>query len=236
MKITILQVGLVPDPLRQDFPSFAEMMQTMLNKAGGNFDYQVISIVDDDPLPPINSVEALLITGSAHGIYDPLPWIKPLKAFIRDGYARHTPMVGICFGHQIMAEALGGRVAKSDKGWGIGRQHYCIENLPAELSVLDDDIYVTASHQDQVLAPPQDAIIFARSGFTPNAGLYYPKGPAISVQPHPEFEDDFAMTLFESRKGTVFSPDAVNAAIASMERPSSSASLARFIVKFFDQT
>ncbi|TDQ64256.1 GMP synthase-like glutamine amidotransferase [Maritalea mobilis] len=235
MKITILQTGIVPEPLRDEFPTYGEMMQTMLSKAGGDFDYQVISIVEDEPLPSIDDVEALLITGSSHGVYDPLPWIEPLKAFIRDAYARHIPMVGICFGHQIMAEALGGHVAKSDKGWGVGRQHYHVQNLPAELSLPDDEIYVTASHQDQVLEAPTSATVFAQSSFTPNAGLYYPEGPAISVQPHPEFEDDFSTTLFTKRKGVVFAPDDVDFALASMEKPSSSADLGALFVKFFRQ-
>lgn len=235
MKITILQTGLVPEPMRDDFDSYGRMMQTMLESADGDFDYEVVSLVENEPLPPIAQVEALLITGSSHGVYDPLPWIAPLKDFIKQAYARHLPMVGICFGHQIMAEALGGHAGKSDKGWGLGRHDYQLINLPEYLAMPTEKISVTASHQDQVLKVPPEAEIIAKSDFTPYAGLYYPNGPAISVQPHPEFDDAFSRTLFTKRKGVVFNPDAADEALASMAKMSSSAVLGRIFVRFFQE-
>ncbi|MCF4097503.1 glutamine amidotransferase-related protein [Maritalea mediterranea] len=233
MKITILQTGLVPEPLREAFPTYGEMMQIMLKQAGGEFDFRVISVVENEPLPPLDDVEALLITGSSHGVYDPLPWIDPLKTFIRAAYEQHIPMVGICFGHQIMAEALGGHAGKSEKGWGLGRHAYRLENLPEIFGVEAQDVHITASHQDQVLSPPAQAEIIARSDFTPNAGLFYPDGPAISVQPHPEFSDSFSRTLFTKRKGVVFDPDDADQALASLADPSSSALLGELFVRFF---
>ncbi len=218
MKITILQTGLVPEPMRADFDSYGRMMQSMLESAEGDFEYEVVSLVEDEPLPPVDRVEALLITGSSHGVYDPLPWIGPLKTFIQQAYSQHIPMVGICFGHQIMAEALGGHAGKSDKGWGLGRHDYKLGNLPKDLMSETTQISVTASHQDQVLQVPPEAEIIASSDFTPYAGLYYPKGPAISVQAHPEFNDDFSRTLFTKRKNVVFAPDDADRALASLQK------------------
>ncbi|WP_424982254.1 type 1 glutamine amidotransferase [Maritalea sp. S77] len=233
MKITILQTGLVPEPMRDDFPTYGEMMQTMLKRAGGEFEYEIISVVEDEPLPSLNQVEAVLITGSSHGVYDPLPWIAPLKAFIRDAYDHHIPMAGICFGHQIMAEALGGHAGKSEKGWGVGRHTYHLQNAPAHLKATADQVHITASHQDQVLTQPPAAQIIAKSDFTPFAGLYYPEGPAISVQPHPEFDDDFSETLFTKRKHVVFDPADADQALASLKTPSSAAELGKMFAEFF---
>ncbi|WP_084633955.1 glutamine amidotransferase-related protein [Maritalea myrionectae] len=235
MKITILQTGLVPEPMRDDFDTYGTMMQKMLETAGGDFDYEVVSVVENETLPPIDQVEAILITGSSHGVYDPLPWIAPLKEFIKQAYARHLPMVGICFGHQIMAEALGGHAGKSEKGWGLGRHDYQLVNLPEKLALEASHVSVTASHQDQVLQAPPEAQIIAKSDFTPFAGLYYPNGPAISVQPHPEFDDEFSRTLFTKRKGVVFDPDDADEALVSLQKTSSSALLGRLFVRFFQQ-
>jgi GMP synthase-like glutamine amidotransferase len=235
MKITILQTGLVPEPMRDDFPSYGEMMQTMLNRAGGAFEYEIISVVENEQLPPLDEIEALLITGSSHGVYDPLPWIGPLKEFIRNAYQRHIPMVGICFGHQIMAEALGGHAGKSDKGWGLGRHAYQLQNLPENLAPKVDQIHITASHQDQVLTQPPAAQVIAKSEFTPFAGLYYPEGPAISVQPHPEFDDDFSQTLFTKRKNVVFDPKDADQALASLSAPSSAAIMGAMFVRFYQE-
>ena len=80
--------------------------------------------------PIQRSSRASSITGSAAGVYDDFPWLDPLRDFIRRAYAAKTPMLGICFGHQIMADALGGDVRKSEKGWGIGRHVYDVDAAP----------------------------------------------------------------------------------------------------------
>ena len=92
------------------------------------------------------------MTGSAAGVYDDLPWIAPLKSFLRDVDGR-AKLVGLCFGHQILAAAFGGTVEKSAKGWGIGLHTY---DLFERADWMDDAtrISVPAIHQDQVIVPP----------------------------------------------------------------------------------
>src|SRR6185437_2934154 len=100
MKLTIIQTGEVPEPLRAEFGSYSPMFVKMFESAGASYDY-----------------EAILLPGSAAGVYDDHAWLTPLRHFIRGAYAARTPMVGVCFGHQIMADALGGDVRKSEQGW-----------------------------------------------------------------------------------------------------------------------
>ena len=124
-------------------------------------------------------------------------------------------MLGICFGHQIMADALGGDVRKSEKGWGLGRHVYGVTKRPAFLGGDLPELAIACSHQDQVIVPPAEAEVFLASDFTPNAGLVYRNGAAISLQPHPEFEDDYTLALAELRRGKA--PDEViETALASM--------------------
>ena len=111
----------------------------------------------------VRSCDGWLITGSKHAAYGPEPWIPALKRLIQAIVAADLPLAGICFGHQIIAEALGGRVVKSDKGWGLGLDTYDLdpELAPEQLQQVTLNIF----HQDQVIEPPAGARIYARSEF-----------------------------------------------------------------------
>ena len=234
MKLTILQTGEVPLPLRSRFVPYRRMFETMFDKTGQGFSYQTINVAKGEPFPDPGALEGVVITGSAAGVYDDLPWLEPLRDFIRRGYQQRTPLLGICFGHQIMADALGGDVRKSPKGWGLGRHTYQVTERPDFMPQAAATLAVACSHQDQVLVPPSDAKVILASDFTPNAGLAYRNGAALSFQPHPEFEDDYAVALAELRRGKA--PDAlVDAAIASVATPSHSADVANSIGRFFTQ-
>ena len=143
-------------------------------------------------------------------------------------------MLGICFGHQIMADALGGDVRKSEKGWGLGRHTYRVTNRPGFMADAPGALAVACSHQDQVIVPPTEAEVVLASDFTPNAGLFYRSGKALSFQPHPEFLDDYALALVELRRGRA--PDAVvDEGVASFARSSDSARVAGYIGRFFSE-
>ena len=139
--------------------------------------------------------DAYLITGSPAGVYDDLPWIAPLKTFLRAAKGR-AKLVGICFGHQIMAEAFGGRVEKSEKGWGVGLHSYPIVQREPWMEATHL-VSVPASHQDQVVLQPPEADVIASSLFTPYAGLAWRDQPAISFQFHPEMSPAFAKALID---------------------------------------
>jgi GMP synthase-like glutamine amidotransferase len=144
--------------------------------------------------------------------------------------AKDSKMVGICFGHQAMAEALGGRVEKSDKGWGAGLHRYNVVR-PEPWMDGASTIAAPASHQDQVVVQPPNTEIVARSGFTPLAALAWTDRPAISFQFHPEFSPAFAKALIEKRYDIVPDPDA---AIASLDAPNDNARVAGWIKRFLE--
>lgn len=231
MKLTILQTGDVPAPLRGRFGPYPPMFERMFAAAGHDFAYDTIAVYDGAEFPKLSNVEALLITGSAAGVYDTHLWLDPLRAFIRSAYAAEVPMLGICFGHQIMADALGGEVRKSEKGWGLGRHSYQVKSRPDFFATELPALAIACSHQDQVIAPPPEAEVFLGSEFTPNAGLVYTNGRALSLQPHPEFLDDYSLALVELRRGKA-PDDVVDRAAASLAAPSHSPEVAGWLGNF----
>lgn len=232
MKLTIIQTGEVPEPLRGQFGPYRRMFEAMFDATGQGFTYDMVPVSDGAPMPDPQSLDAIVITGSAAGVYDDLPWLNPLRAFIRASYAQQTPMLGVCFGHQIMADALGGDVRKSEKGWGLGRHTYGVKARPDFMRTAPAALAVACSHQDQVITPPRDAEVILASDFTPNAGLAYRNGAALSFQAHPEFADEYTLALAELRRGKA--PDnVVDRAIASVATPSNSGDVASYIGQFF---
>ena len=223
MKLAILETGRPPAALAERFGDYPAMIGRML---GSGFDADRFDVAAGDLPADPNSYDAYLITGSPAGIYDPLPWIEPLKEFLRA--AKDQKLVGICFGHQIMAEALGGRVEKSDKGWGIGLQRYDIDRVEPWMDEVAA-IAVPASHQDQVVHQPPNTEVIASSPFARFAALVWMDRPAISVQFHPEFEPDYAKALIAARRDKMPDPDG---AIASLDKSNDNDVVAAWIRRF----
>ena len=220
MKIAILETGRPPGQLAERFGDYPAMFERLL---GDGFEVENFDVFAGQlPSDPGNHA-AFLITGSPAGVYDPLPWIEPLCGFIRS--ARDSKMVGICFGHQVMAEALGGHVEKSARGWGTGLHSYSIVRAEPWMDGVSE-IAAPASHQDQVVVQPPNTEIVATSDFTPYAAFAWTDRPAISFQFHPEFSPAYAKALIEQRYDQVPDPDA---AIASLDAPNDSARVAGWI-------
>jgi GMP synthase-like glutamine amidotransferase len=226
MTIGILLCGDFSATLQAEFGSYSSMVRKLLgSRSAAVFD------VRKGQLPGLTSAcEAYVITGSSAGVYDDLPWIKDLMAFLRNARGR-SKLIGICFGHQAMAQAFGGSVLKSPKGWGIGLHRY---EFPARRRWMDDAaaVAVPASHQDQVVTLPPDARVIASSAFTPHAGLDY--GDAISFQFHPEFSRAFAAALIDAKRERY--PHLAASAIQSHLQPDDCARVGRWIGRFLDSS
>ena len=225
MKVAILETGRPPGDLAERFGDYPAMFERML---GNGFDIETLDVAAGELPSDPAAHDAFLITGSPAGVYDKLPWIEPLSDFIRA--ANRTKMVGVCFGHQIMAEALGGHVEKSDKGWGVGLHRYSVVRTEPWMGEAGD-VAVPVSHQDQVVVQPPNTEVVASSPFTPYAALAWTDRPAISFQFHPEFTPDYAKALVDLRRDALPDPDA---AIASLDSPNDRKRVAEWIRRFLE--
>lgn len=201
------------------------MVRRML---GPGHDAQVFATLQGVLPAAAEACDAYVVTGSPAGVMDDLPWIPPLLDFLRDARGR-ARLVGLCFGHQAMAAAFGGRVQKSPRGWGLGLHGY---DVVARAAWMDDatTIRAPAFHQDQVVAAPPGARLLLASAFTPLAALDY--GDAVSFQFHPEFTVPYAVALTEAlqdRFGAHAAP-----ALASYAGPDDVARVQGWIGRFLD--
>ncbi len=222
--IAILETGLPPAGLDQTYGTYAEMFEGTLAREGRTF--RVFRATQGElPAAHDERLKGVVITGSPAGVYESDPWIQALIYWLR-ALDRDIPAVGICFGHQIMAQAWGGHVEKSDKGWGVGLHEYRIEAHEVWHELLGradagEAIRVAATHQDQVVRKPETAILLAGSEFTPNGALYYTDRKALSFQCHPEFCESFASDLLISRRGIRIDAALVDQAVETLKTPSS---------------
>ncbi|MEM6913430.1 MAG: type 1 glutamine amidotransferase [Pseudomonadota bacterium] len=190
LTIGILETGPVLEPLLSKYGTYPAMFEKLLE--GRGFAFRTYSVMNDEFPETIDSCDGWLITGSRFGAYEDHDWIPPLEAFLRGVYGLKVPLVGICFGHQILAQALGGKVIKHPDGWVLGRVEYDLEGF-------DKPVTIMGLHQDQVIAPPPVARIAGMADGCAIAALDY--GPhAWTLQPHPEFREDFFVDLLEQRK------------------------------------
>lgn len=226
MRIAILETGRVPEEVRAEFGSYPDLMRRWLGPVLPEARFEDIPVVDGELPSEPAAYDGYVITGSRHGVYDDLDWLPPLKGFIARTAKADVPQVGICFGHQVAAEALGGHARKADQGWGIGRQQYLID-----LGDEKDAIDVLVFHQDQVVEVPPTARVIGGNDFCPNGAFVYAE-PLVTVQFHPEFEIDFVTRLLDVREEVTVPLDVSKQARASMIRPPENQRVAKWAARF----
>lgn len=230
--LAILETGAPPAGLER-FGSYPQMFERLLGP--GAFDYARYDLQAGQwPRTP-EAHRAYLITGSSSGVYETDAWIAGLRDFLRAVKGK-AALVGVCYGHQAMADAFGGKVVKSDKGWGVGLQTY--EVLVGEAWIAEGPspapIRVAASHQDQVVSLPTGARVLGGNSHAPFGMLVYDDQPAFSIQLHPEFDPAYSKALLSSRRGSRLAAEVADTALASLELPNDNQRVGGWIRRFIN--
>ena len=238
MKIGILETGLPPTSLSDVYGKYSEMFVQFVGQGDDSFSFEVFTVVLDQFPEDLHACDGYLITGSKFSAYEDIPWIHRLKALVREIHEAELPMIGVCFGHQVIAEALGGKVEKYEGGWGVGIHEYAItEPKPHLLPESQTSLRVNAFHQDQVKQLPAGAEVFASSPFCEYAGLVY-GDKILTVQSHPEFTIPFTDALVSSERANMIPDDKRKPALDRLKSDDAaidSAVLSQMMQKFFRQ-
>ncbi|HEY7440654.1 MAG TPA: type 1 glutamine amidotransferase [Acidimicrobiia bacterium] len=222
-RVGLLMVGHVPDASRHIAGDYPELFATLLR---GHAVELVPYQIDEGSFPEsVDECDAWLCSPSADSTFDALPWRADAEALLREIVARERPFVGICFGHQLMAQALGAEVSRSDLGWQLGVQDYdVLRRVPSVPDRLVTPLALIASHRDQVQSVPDGAALMARTEGCPIAGLAIGER-AWTLQPHPEFTAALAGDILAGR-GARLGNEVVRDARASLDRPTDSSVVA----------
>jgi GMP synthase-like glutamine amidotransferase len=181
MRLAILDCATLVDPSLEKYASIGALVENWLKRFLPEASFDIIPVAYGAEFPDPSDYEGFVLPGSEVGVYDDTPWMRPLEDYLRLLRDLRKPLLGICFGHQMMAHSFGGRAAKAGYGMCVGRRRFYVQDTELDVSVM---------HQDQVLTPPPNAKVIGASDYCPNAVIAY-DFPALSCQFHPEYEDDF---------------------------------------------
>ncbi|MGL6004404.1 glutamine amidotransferase-related protein [Aeromonas sobria] len=231
MRLGILDCDRLDPDLADRFgPVYSEMFIRGFAALAPELEFRVWSALDGELPEDLHECDAWLITGSRHDAYSDIPWIQALRAWIRQAHDADVKLAGICFGHQVIAQALGGEVVKSTKGWGLGvAVHSMLADAPW-MAPARDQIRILASHQDQVALLPPGATRLAGNDFCPNF-MFLQGDHIVAIQGHPEFSVEYNRALIERRRGLL--PDErYQSSLSSLEGEVDSATMMQWLLQF----
>ena len=228
-----MRIGLlVCDHVRPEFFGISGDYEDMFRRLfAGHQEVEVMAfdaVNGELPADP-SEADAWLTTGSRHSVNEEEPWIRDLEEFVRKVAVAGVPFVGICFGHQLIAKALGGSVVKSDRGWGVGVQEVEV-NPDLGLGV---SYRVLTSYEDQVATLPPGGEILGWNEHCPVSMLGV-GSTILGIQGHPEFEPAYSEALMESRRGTLIPEGTVEAGLASLDDKPDRDRLADWLIEFIE--
>ena len=180
----------------------------------------------------LDECDGYLITGSRYCAFSETPWIQELLEFVRILDQKQKKLIGVCFGHQCIALALGGSVVKAPQGWGLGVHEYQILQPGVLSEISKSTLRLRCSHEDQVACIPERARLLLTSEFCENAGMVVAEH-FISFQAHPEFTKQFTEHLIMNRKLDL--GHHYTNTLASLNSDVDSIAVARSLVRFLER-
>ncbi|NRA19574.1 MAG: gamma-glutamyl-gamma-aminobutyrate hydrolase family protein [Oceanospirillaceae bacterium] len=231
MKIGILKTDDVRPQLVGEFGEYPEMFASLLQAVDSTLEFITYEVQHGEFPGSLDEVDGYLITGSKTSVYEDQQWIRDTEDFLRRAHLAKKKMLGVCFGHQVLAQALGGKTIKAKQGWGLGVHHYQWCTAGAAYGQQGDEFSMLVSHQDQVVENIPGAVVLASSDFCPNSVVKVDEH-ILSFQGHPEFSKDYSQAILVLRR-EVFGDDNTDRALASLSDPVDSLKIAQWMVDFY---
>ena len=230
MNVAILQCDNVLEKFQSQFGDYPEMVEQMFDGVDLPLSFDTYDCRQGQFPADINGYDFYLTTGSKASVYEELDWLQQLIEFIRQLDKSKKKLVGICFGHQLMAMARNGTVEKSDKGWGIGIARNRVVSHPQWMDEETSEINILVSHQDQIIDLPDDTLIIAESDFCPFFIVQW-GNHFLSIQGHPEWSNEYSRTLINDRRA-IIPADLIKTGLESLQTEADNALFVRWIMKF----
>ena len=230
MQIGILNADKVRPELVDRFGEYPDMFKDLLLKIEPTLEIISYDVMFGEYPKHIDDMDGYIITGSKMSVYNELDWIKKLGSFVQELHLEKKKLVGICFGHQMVAHFLGGKTQKSDKGWGIGIHESTLTSLAKHYGIGGQNYNLVCSHQDQIVEPAPSSVILASSEFCPYSMLQIEEH-ILTFQGHPEFNKGFSRSLLELRKND-FEEDRYQQGLDSLSKNTDTQEVRKWIVNF----
>jgi len=228
LHLGILQTDNVLEQFQPDHGDYPAMFERVFRAVEPDAQFSHYPV--QQGVPAQIDCDAYLITGSRHSVYDDLPWIPPLVDFLGEVLAAQRKIVGVCFGHQLMAHHFGGRVAPAARGWTVGVHRSHVVQPQAWMAGGQRDVVLLSSHKDQVVSLPPEAQLYLSNESCPISGFTM-GDQVITVQGHPEFTKDYARELLAMRR-ELLGEDTYARALDSMTEQTTEQSVAQWFVEF----
>jgi GMP synthase-like glutamine amidotransferase len=231
MIIGLLQCDHVSEPFQHIIPDYPQAFRDLFARYAPEISLRVYDVCHGELPQSVEECEGYITTGSKYSVYDDVPWIHQLADFVRQIHAHKSKLVGICFGHQMIAHALGGKVAKSQSGWGIGTKPVELHQPKPWMQPEKQSYRLLLSHQDQVLTLPEGAELLGGNDHCPISMLGV-DNHMLGIQAHPEFTPSYAEALMDSRLERI-GRDPIQAAKPTLSENTDEATIMRWIEAFF---
>jgi GMP synthase-like glutamine amidotransferase len=232
MKLCILENDILEGELADTYTGFGPIFVRLFERVGAQWHMDVFNTMRGEYPASFDDYDAVLLTGSRADSFSDDAWVVALREKVTQLLAQRKKMVGVCFGHQLIALCMGAPVGRAPQGWGVGRMTYDWHRPDLPLSAQRSEIALLASHQDQVMELPQGAALVASSSFCPVASFTV-GNEVFCIQPHPEFEVALSAKLIERRRA-LLGEEKYTASSQSLQHGHEGEHIARMVVEFLE--
>jgi GMP synthase-like glutamine amidotransferase len=230
MKIALLECDHVREELQHIAGDYRNMFPALFSQVAPDWEFEFLDVCNGHFPASTDVCDVYICTGSKSSVYDDEPWIHQLKDFVRNIHSSGKVFIGVCFGHQLLGEALGGKVQKSAIGWCVGVHSFDLVKQEEWINPATPSFNLLMMCQDQVLQLPPESVLLAKTYDCPNA-MFRVGNNMLGIQAHPEFPKEYNKALMELRVERI-GAEKVKAGVSSLAITTDELTVAEWIRKF----